>query len=149
MIYDSLSNLKTYSNLSTNFKLAIDYILENDFADLAPGKYELTNGIFYLVQTYETKPETEVKFESHKKFIDIQIIIGGDEIIDITSIKNLLRHTGYDTTKDIEFYLPGKEYTRIFLKTNEFGVFFPQDAHRPGIRLLTKNVKKLVFKVPV
>jgi biofilm protein TabA len=149
MIVDTLSNIKTYINTSSNLKIAIDYIINNNFNKLAPGRYELANGLFYLIQEYDTKPEADVKFESHLKYIDIQMILEGDEIIDIAPSKELIKDQGYDASKDIEFYSPIKKYIRLNLRVNEFGIFFPQDGHRPGIKLNSKKVKKLVFKIPV
>lgn len=149
MIVDTLSNIKTYINTSSNLKVAIDYITKNNFKNITPGRYELSNGLFFLIQEYETKPESEAKFESHLKHIDIQMILEGDEIIDIAPSNKLIKDQGYDASKDIEFYLPINEYLRLKFRANDFGIFFPQDGHRPSIKLVSKKVKKLVFKIPV
>lgn len=107
------------------------------------------NGVRFLSQTYETKPEAEKKLEVHRKFIDIQFIVEGDEKIYFGDIADFEVKIPYDGVKDAEF-LRGNLRECAVLKKNEFAVFFPEDAHKPGcISDAVSAVKKVVVKVPV
>ena len=44
------------------------------------GRYELSGGAYANVSTYKTAPKEEKAFEAHRKYIDIQMIIRGNEI---------------------------------------------------------------------
>ena len=76
--------------------------------NLENGKYEIDGeDIFVSVQDYNTKPESEGKFEAHKQYADIQFIIKGEEKLGYTNIKNCKPTTFYDDKNDIVF-LDGK-----------------------------------------
>ena len=59
---------------------AYDFIV-NKAEGAAVGKYDLENGAYVSVQEYTTKARSEAKYEAHKKFIDIQMILSGKELI--------------------------------------------------------------------
>lgn len=106
-------------------------------------------GMRFLSQTYETKPESEKKLEVHRKFIDIQFIVEGEEKIYFGDHADFSVKTPYDEAKDAEF-LDGDLRESAVLKRNDFAVFFPEDAHKPGcIAAGASIVKKIVVKVPV
>ena len=147
MIKDNLKNAQFYYGLGEKFKKAFEYLKSNDLLKLDNGKYEIDGeNIFVSVQDYNTKPESEGKFEAHKKYADIQFIITGEEKIGFTNVKNCTPTTFYDDTNDIIF-LEGKG---DFIKAveNTFLIFLPQDAHMPCISIdNSKYVKKAVVKV--
>ena len=47
------------------------------------GKYPLEGGAYAVVSEYVTKAIEDAKFEAHKKFIDVQLILSGKEIIGV------------------------------------------------------------------
>src|SRR5688500_6797667 len=47
----------------------------------ASGKVELGGGVFAVEQVYHTKPRAEAFFESHQKFIDVQVVVEGEELM--------------------------------------------------------------------
>lgn len=131
----------------------LDYIKNTDFSSIENGKYEIEgNNVFAIVQDYHSKPLEEGKFEAHKKYIDIQYIIKGQERICVGKLENFQNTTEYDNEKDIIFLKP-KESTPsdfITLKEKEFAIFKPEDAHMPSISIDKPSyVKKVVVKVLV
>jgi YhcH/YjgK/YiaL family protein len=51
----------------------------------------------------------------------------------------------YNTEKDIEHYdLKGSYYVA---DPGTYFIFFPQDVHRPGIRIDSGDVRKIVVKI--
>ena len=149
MITDSIENAQKYYNLGLNFQKGFEFLIHADLQNLENGKYQIDgDDIFVSVQDYNTKPESEGKFEAHKKYADIQFIIKGEEKIGYTNIKNCTPTTFYDDANDIMF-LDGKG-DFITAKKNTFLIFMPQDAHMPCISIdASKYVKKAVVKVKI
>ena len=80
MIYDDLSNAKTYQHVKPGIGLALEYVRKTDFANVANGKYELDGAnVFAMVQRYRTRRIAEAIWESHRKYIDVQFVFQGEE----------------------------------------------------------------------
>ena len=147
MILDKITNYKLYAGLGQDFKEAFELLLNNQ-AEKAPGRYDFKNGMFYLVQSYETKPEAEGFFEAHRKYIDLQFIASGKERHDYAHISTLKIRDNYDDEKDfISFDGKGAALT---LDAGYFAIYFPEDGHKPNLRVEDKAeaVTKVVFKIP-
>ena len=150
MIKDNLKNAQFYYGLGEKFKKAFEYLKSNDLLKLDNGKYEIDGeNIFVSVQDYNTKPESEGKFEAHKKYADIQFIIKGEEKIGYTDVTNCTNLTNYDEEKDIEFLKNNEPENHFaFAKEGDFLIFLPQDAHMPCISICDSSyVKKAVVKI--
>lgn len=149
MIKDSLKYANNYYNLSENIKKGFIWLESNDLQNLPDGRYEIDKNIVYAsIQTYETKDDA--KYESHKKYIDIQYMIKGCEKIGVTSLDNCSTCIDYDIVKDLEFYNINCTEEFLKLKEGDFMIFFPQDAHKPSISIDSKTtVKKVVVKVAI
>jgi len=148
MIYDNIKNCALYAGLRSEFKEAFELIKSNKF-EKTPGRYELNNGMFYLAQSYETRPEADCVFESHRKFIDLQYIVSGKEFHGIANISFLTPKDSYNEEKDIIKY--SGTGANILLDESYYGIYFPEDGHKPNISINLEPVKmyKLVFKIPV
>ena len=103
-----------------------------------------------LGDTYISKDSDWIT-ESHLEYTDIQILIEGEEQINIFPSYLLDVKTPYDADIDCIFYnLPTlKPITSIYLRPGIMGIFHPQDAHTTQIRPqgAAKNIRKIVFKV--
>jgi len=93
-----------YYTLSTRLKKALKYIQALNPNTLTPGKYIVDNDFFYIVQEYHTKAPQEGRYEAHKKYVDIQYIVFGQERIDITAAAFLQVDQSYNEETDICFY---------------------------------------------
>lgn len=149
MIYDKIKNLKKYeSYLHAAGKIA-DYLKETDLTKLECGTYELFDGITLNISEYEPFANPD-KWEAHRKYIDLQIVVCGNERMDSAPIDNAEGGEGFHDDDDYELYAScGDTFASIYGDTETFAVFEPADAHRPGIFYKAKNVKKAVFKIPV
>ncbi|MBO6102201.1 MAG: YhcH/YjgK/YiaL family protein [Opitutales bacterium] len=106
-------------------------------------------GARFLCQSYFTKPAEEKKLEVHRKYIDIQFLAAGEEAIYFGNAADFSVKTPYDESKDAEF-LEGSPNETLVLKSGEFAVFFPEDAHRAGCVFKSpREVQKVVVKVPI
>jgi len=81
MIVDNIKNAGSYALTSDSFERAFELLGDAGLADQAAGKYEVDENMFYLVNRYASKPAEECKLETHEKYIDIQYICSGSEII--------------------------------------------------------------------
>lgn len=152
MIADKLSNIELYKSSIPFYNEIIDFIKANPLSSLNPGKYPIVGeSVFILVQEYKTQTEAEKKWESHKKFIDIQIVLKGEEYLGFSPTETLVIETEYDKEKDLIFYHNDKiQRSKVLLSKDEFAIFFPHDAHKPGLHLTRESeVKKAVIKVLV
>ena len=146
MVLDRLENTYLYENLSENFRMVFHYLQKNDLKKLAVGKYTLENGVYFMVQQYATKPVEAGKWEAHRKYIDIQLVLDGNERIGYAPITGLEEATAYEEEADVQFF--EGEGSLLQVPGGSFCIFFPEDAHMPGIRG-TDNVPKIVVKIPV
>ncbi|OQC11959.1 MAG: Toxin-antitoxin biofilm protein TabA [Firmicutes bacterium ADurb.Bin080] len=142
MIRDKIENIGQYEGSHPLFRIAFAYLKNYQGAEV--GKYHLDNGVFAMVQRYTAKQESECTWEAHKKYIDIQYIVSGQETICTAYENNLTITVPYNPEKDISFY--EGEGTRQELNGGEFLILFPWDTHKPGIG--EGNVEKIVVKIP-
>lgn len=147
MIKDKLKNAETYYALSDRLVVGFEWLKNTNLDSLEDGKYEiLGQDVYANVQTYETKDSAP--YESHRKYIDIQYMINGKEIIGVTDYTNCSIKDIYDEDRDIEFLNYDTNEKQQILNNGEFIVLFPQDAHQPSISYNEKaTVKKVVVKV--
>lgn len=127
----------------------IDIIIE-DLQYAKEGKHTYDNGIYYTIDNYETSTSDNKKYESHRKYIDIQIILEGSEIISVKNTNNLSVCEEYDEDKDIIFYY-GDNGNNILLEKDDALILLPEDGHMPGLYANEFNnlkVLKAVIKIP-
>ena len=108
--------------------------------------------LFAGVDSYHTKARDIAKLETHRKYVDIQVLISGSETFEIFPKQGLTVSESYIPERDVEFYqVPAETRAKITMNPGQFIVFFPEDAHMPC--LMTGNspqpVKKVVIKVAV
>jgi YhcH/YjgK/YiaL family protein len=147
MIVDKIENAEIYKNLGKRIQKSLDYIKQTELKKLQPGRYDIDgDNIFALISTYQTKPASEGKLEAHKKYIDVQYVIEGEELMGYAPLGSQEILEAYKEENDIIFYTGEK----VFIKVTEgmFAIFSPEDVHMPGISV-NENfpVKKLVIKV--
>ena len=113
-------------------------------------KVNLDENNFALEQIYNSKERNQCFFESHKQYIDVQFIVEGEEIIEVSNINNLTVSFEYDNKMDLIKYNTIENISTILLQKGDVAIFYPQDAHMPCIKL-NKSLKvvKTVVKVVV
>jgi YhcH/YjgK/YiaL family protein len=148
MILDKIVNIKNYLGITRNMDTAINYMVNKCFANLETGRHEIDgDSVFLLIQEYETKRIDEGKLESHRKYIDIQYVIEGSELIGYAPIEDLKVVKEYDGDDDFMLFEGAFETHRI--ENGRFAVYFPHDGHMPTINDCKKKVKKAVFKIQI
>ena len=150
MIYDHISNLNTYKSLFPDIYSGLTF-LKDVKPDIAPGTYQLSPRVKAIVSEYETKMKNEVGYEAHRKNIDIQYLLKGEERIACLPIEKLKETTPYSEEKDAAFYsVEGVKAQEMTIGDGYFAIFFPQDGHMPQLSVdEPKMVKKVVVKVEI
>ncbi len=150
MILDSVSNSHLYEKLGPRFVRAFEY-LRSFKSDTPDGKYELDGDkVYALVQSYNTSAPVGKKFESHQKYIDVQFVAKGVELLEHAPIGALKVETPYVAKDDYLLYDDSAFATSLRLKDGEFAIFFPNDGHKPCCSVdKPAAVKKVVVKVQV
>ncbi|MCX7708432.1 MAG: YhcH/YjgK/YiaL family protein [Clostridia bacterium] len=149
MIFDYIKNSKLYTAQGSRLNIALQFLHDNDFIAMEPGRYPIQGDeVYALVQEYETKPIEEGKWEAHRKYIDIQYVADGEERIGFASLSQMNGSQDYNPDKDIQFFQGEGHFMEV--KKGQFMILFPEDAHMPGIQASTKQkVRKVVVKVLV
>ena len=151
MIKDNINNANLYYSFSKLVEVGLKYLQDTDFSAVENGKYEiLSDKVYAIFQDYSSKLKSEGKFEAHKKYIDIQYVINGEELMGVANVADFNYAADYSDEKDIVFLKPKKNCKQDFVKVreNEFIIFTPNDAHMPSIAVDKPSyVKKVVIKV--
>jgi YhcH/YjgK/YiaL family protein len=121
---------------------------------VAPGetnRVELGEGAFALEQSYHSKPRDQGKMESHISYIDIQVLLEGEEFIEVTEISTLTVKENLTPGKDVIFYQDTKITSPLRLSGHgATAIFYPRDGHMGGLAIGAPTlVRKIVIKVPV
>ncbi len=130
---------------------AFNFLKSNDLPGLEIKRYDIDGDNLYApVSEYMTKNEEDAKYEAHQKYIDIQYVVSGKELIGVALIsKKKDTIEPYDAVKDIEFLTVSQGENRLALP-DRFFIFFPEDAHRPGLKDGDNSpVRKIVVKVKI
>jgi YhcH/YjgK/YiaL family protein len=152
MIAAKLSDLGMYKAMGSNLAKAIEWLEKGGWETLADGKYEISGSqVFALVSHYDSKLPQAARFETHRNFIDIQLVVSGSEFLEVRDAEGLSVSEPYKP--DIEFYATPEVRTchEMLLEPGVALVLYPKDAHRPGIAIdgIPKPIHKLVVKVAV
>jgi biofilm protein TabA len=147
MVVDSLSNRRLYAGLGTRISAALELLAKEDFRSQAVGKHEVDGtSLFYLVQSYTTKPVEQASWESHRKYLDVQYIVEGTERMGWAPISSLAVTKPYDPAGDAALYQG--EGVFVTAGPGTFFLLWPDDAHMPGIAAGSPaTVRKVVGKV--
>jgi biofilm protein TabA len=151
MIVDRIENSRPYTPLHPLFKKAFALLADPTTAQKPDGRYDMDgDSLYYTVQHYTTKPVDQSKFESHKKYIDIQVLLAGQELLGYAPTAGGEVTVPYDEAKDIMFYRVGTMTAQVRLEPGVFCILFPQDAHLPSCQITCPaEVHKVVCKIRV
>jgi len=121
-------------------------------------RHDLEDGAFAIAQVYAARPRYGV-FESHCRYHDIQVIVAGEEQIEVAETALLTLSQAYDAERDAAFYADYAFGNVLRLRSGEAAVFAPCDGHMPSVRIEDGDtasgaasvgfVYKVVVKVPV
>ncbi|QGM80955.1 N-acetylneuraminate anomerase [Otariodibacter oris] len=151
MLLGDLSRSDCTDSLHPVFARLCKKLQTLDLPNLPLGWQELEDGIQMNVMEFKTAGAETKQAEMHRKFIDIQVLISGDEAVNYSVTQPTLEL--FDEYRDDDDYqlIPEVENKNtVVLKPNMFAIFMPYEPHKPGISVNgDKMLKKVVVKVPV
>ena len=151
MILDRLENAGLYCSMSPNIAAALEYLRRTDFSQVPVGRHEVDGDrVFAIVQRYRPKPLTEILWEAHRRYADIQYVSAGQERIGYTPLHDGLSvRQPYDAEKDIVFFNTDGQLS--VLSADDFAIYMPTDVHAPCLATdaADAEVCKVVMKCRV
>ena len=147
MIFGNINNTSDMEKIcSQSIIKAIDYLKENDFANMKTGVYSIMgDDIIAQVVDRETKSKHDAKAEVHRKYVEIQFSVYGNEVIGyaIDTGNNIVTQELLEE-KDSIFYNDVENEIDLVMLPGSFAVFFPEDVHRPWCQYKKPNTTRKV-----
>lgn len=136
-----------YHKNEAMWKKAFAFLRDSDLTKLKPGKYPIDGtNVFASVTEAPSKEFENSAWESHRKYIDLQYVIKGQETIGVASVSKATVTKPYNEATDSANYNAEGQY--YIAMPGTFFLFFPDDAHRPNIKVAGYDVvKKIVIKI--
>lgn len=149
-----LSHLATLDRdaaiLPENVRKGLDFLAKSDIASLPAGRVDIDGDtIFALIQDYDTAPKAEKRPESHARYMDIQYVFAGREVIGYAPLAGSHQvEEDLFEDRDVRFYSQVTDETDLLLGPGAYALFYPSDIHRPGCVAETAGkVRKVVVKI--
>lgn len=148
MVIGSLKNTARFEGLNPYFKMVFDYVKSHDLSNAEPGRIVLDGDNAYInIAHVDGKDKSAAVLETHNEYIDVQILLSGEETFAWRPRVALVKEKGeYSVQDDISFYADDVKLY-FTLSVGEFAIFFPEDGHAPCIG--NGKIKKLIAKVRV
>lgn len=150
MIIDKLDNALRNPAYPQVIRHALQAIAANKPQQLANGKYPIEGDLIYFsVFDGETKPLAEQRPELHARYIDVHILLEGEELIGAAPVEQQQQPDGeFDAQNDIGFFKGMGCETLINLRPGELVILFPGELHRPMATLgKPAALRKIVAKI--
>ncbi|WP_063653762.1 N-acetylneuraminate anomerase [Candidatus Arsenophonus triatominarum] len=114
-----------------------------------PGRYDLQGDDIYMnVMRLSTQPAQSKKAELHEKFIDIQILLEGEEIIHYGVTGSTRKCDAWHKEDDYQLCAEIAGQQQVVLEPGMFAIFFPGEPHKPCVQgTQSAEIKKTVVKV--
>lgn len=113
-------------------------------------KFDLGSNMIAIEQSYDLKNPENSFYESHRKYIDFQLMVKGCEYFQLGDINDFEIQSPYDEKKDLIIYEKSSKISQIRLDESNLAIFFDYDIHSGGLDIAKdpQRVFKTVVKVP-
>lgn len=147
MIIGNIHNLQPW--LPQELRQAIEHIKAHVTAETPKGKHDIEgNRLFYLISEDMTEPYEARRAEYHARYLDIQIVLKGQEGMTFSTQPAGTPDTDWLADKDIAFLPEGVDEKTIILNEGDFVVFYPGEVHKPLCAVgAPTQVRKAVVKM--
>ncbi|ELZ4699878.1 YhcH/YjgK/YiaL family protein, partial [Enterococcus faecalis] len=143
MIIAEQSEFRKYVSVNPYFSKVCDFLENTDLKNLEDGRIDIDgDNVFANCMTYVADGIQGEQFETHKKYLDIHLVILNTEAMAVSSLSNSKLKVEFDAQKDIGFY-DSNEYQTVILTESNLLVTFEEDLHQPKVRINDHPVKKL------
>lgn len=149
MIFGNIRNLQEYPFLEEQIKKCFTYATENDLLSFEKGSHEIDGDCLFVNIVEYTTTQAEDRFwEAHRKYLDVHMVLRGQEQIDLNFIQNM------DVKEYVEEsdFLPmdGEKNSSVVLREGDYLICYPSDGHRTAVAVDgAETIKKAIFKVKI
>lgn len=149
MIVGNIHHLPSW--LPTELRQAIEYVKTNVTEQTEKGRHDIDgNRLFYLISEDMTEPFDKRRAEFHARYLDIQIVLKGQEGMTFSVLPARTPETDWLADKDIAFLAEGEQEKTVILSEGDFVVFYPGEVHKPLCAVgAPAQVRKAVVKLLV
>lgn len=151
MVFDRLERFLAYCSLHRHFRGIHPLLTRTDLVALPGGKFEMrADGLYAILDRYTTAGVEASFIESHRKYIDVQLMLRGEEQIGVCAIEEGVQGP-YDEQHDFLKIEKSPELTWLLMKPGTFAIFWPSDGHMTKLAGAAGPgpVVKLIVKVPL
>lgn len=148
MIIGDINHLQA-AGLSAVFCQAIEQALQAEIGYREPGSYPLQGEtLFVNVMQFETQRAEDKLAEQHVNYIDIQILLEGEERIYYGLVGSARACDERHEEEDYQLCRHIENEQSLTLKPGMFAVFMPGEPHKPGCYVSQPGtLKKAVIKL--
>ncbi|UUX34686.1 YhcH/YjgK/YiaL family protein [Fundicoccus culcitae] len=147
MIIDTMDHLKHYPEIFEKIETVLETILKQTDYELGQ-QFPFEHG-FYFFGKDKTLAADLGDYEAHRKYIDIQILLKGNELLYWNPIESLDEVIPYDAEKDIIFY-DGSVDNPFSITAGTAYILFPWDAHKAARHIdQASDYEKVVIKLEI
>ncbi|ANI30794.1 toxin-antitoxin biofilm protein TabA [Yersinia entomophaga] len=152
MITGNIHHLDLLPYFPQPLRAAIEYVKQHINAETPLGKHDIDgNNLFVLVSNDCTDWQENRRAEYHAKYLDIQIVLAGQEGMAFSNLPAGETETDWLADKDIAFLPVGisaQNEKMILMQPSDFIVFYPGEVHKPLCAVGEKaHVRKAVVKM--
>lgn len=149
MIVGNIHSLQSW--LPEELRQAIEHVKQHITPNTPLGKHDIDgNRLFMLVSEDSTQPIAERPAEFHQRYLDIQIVMSGQEGMTFSCLPAGKPDTDLLADKDIAFLAEGQQEKTFVLNEGDFVVFYPGEVHKPLCAVgKPAKVRKVVVKMLV
>ena len=146
MIVTNLNNTERIETLHPLFKKLFDYVKTHDILNTPCGRIDIDGDNLYINNVNpECIPAEKQVLEVHRDYIDVQILLQGNETIGWKALEDSKEEVKpYEKEGDCALY-SDTPTTWIHLVPGQLAIFFPEDAHAPVIG--EGKIRKMIAKV--
>lgn len=149
MIYSNMKNLEEYPFLEAQIKECFVYAKEHDLAGYEKGSHVIDGErLFVNIVEYTTTTPEERFWEAHKRYLDVHLMLHGNEQIDLNFIQNM--DVKEYAEQDDFVPMDGDKNSSVILRDGDFLICYPSDGHRTAVAVDgPETIKKAIFKVRI
>lgn len=149
MILGKISHLDKQTGLCEKLVNIIKRALTFQPETLDAGRYEIEGDtVFMNVMTFDTLKYDTKRYEQHREYLDIQILLSGSERIDFGPLDAAVEPDTYHQDDDYQLCDVVEPVQSLTMEPGMLAVFFPGEPHKPGcISKVEQTITKVVIKV--
>lgn len=131
---------------------ALELLRAKDYSEMEPGRYEVNDHLFFMVQKYTTKAQADARFEAHRRYADLQYIVSGEETAWVCNTSDMLALSAFNEEKDVGHYREMDPQIISKLTPGTYALLMPKDCHKASFTpegQQRSDVIKVVVKIRI